>query len=148
MAFLLFFRMMNRKRLKVMKFKQSDYGRYAELMFLDYADSTVMPVENLRVMSIKIQRFCPPLAFREFGTLKILCDIFYSYWELKFQSWWDFSCLRIWISRLQRKFLRKNGKRAISPSWWKNLSTTPTVISKWCWHALLFNMIVISIIID
>ena len=71
--------MMNGKRLKVMKFKQSDYGRYAELMFLDYADSTVMPVENLRVMSIKIQRFCPPLAFREFGTLKILCDIFYSY---------------------------------------------------------------------
>ena len=49
---------------KVMKFKKSEYGRYVELMFLDYADSDVVPVENLRLMSVKIQRFCPPLAFR------------------------------------------------------------------------------------
>ena len=47
-----------------MKFKKSEYGRYVELMFLDYADSDVVPVENLRLMSVKIQRFCPPLAFR------------------------------------------------------------------------------------
>ena len=51
-------------RARVIRIRQTPKGDFADIVFIDYAESSSVPVDYLREMSEKICRFCPPLAFK------------------------------------------------------------------------------------
>lgn len=51
-------------RARVIRVRETSKGDYADIVFIDYAESSSVPVDYLREMSEKLCRFCPPLAFK------------------------------------------------------------------------------------